>query len=120
MIGRYEDAHRELREQLGVYALGHGTPAERAVVGAHVNACSSCRSELIQLASTVSCLARMHPTDWAGRPAPIPGRDEPVLARKKPEEADERRRFGRPRPRVLLVAASLGSAASGYGLCWLV
>ncbi|MQB02370.1 MAG: hypothetical protein GEU78_19455 [Actinobacteria bacterium] len=62
-------ACREWRERLGPWALGHGTPAERAAVESHLAGCEGCRAEAESLrrvgdALTYADVARIgtHPT----------------------------------------------------------
>ncbi|MCF6736112.1 anti-sigma factor [Blastococcus sp. KM273129] len=55
--------HRELREQLGVFALGHGDAEERATVRSHLNKCAACRAELDELAKVVALLAAVSPAN---------------------------------------------------------
>ncbi|GAA4337167.1 hypothetical protein GCM10023162_39290 [Klenkia terrae] len=65
--------HRELREQLGVYALGHGTADERAAVRAHLDGCAACRAELAALVRLRARLADVDPDRLDEVPAPPPG-----------------------------------------------
>ena len=111
-------AHRELREQLGVYALGHGTPEERAAVRAHLDGCASCRAELSALAPLAARLDRVDPDRLDETPAPPPGLGDAVLARIA-AEAGARRSSGPRRRRVLAAAAAVGVAAAGFGVGWL-
>ncbi|RBY95449.1 hypothetical protein DQ237_12930 [Blastococcus sp. TF02-8] len=55
--------HREMREQLGVFALGHGDAEERATVRSHLNKCATCRAELDELAKVVARLAAVNPAN---------------------------------------------------------
>jgi anti-sigma-K factor RskA len=48
--------HNELRELLGVYALGLTDAAESAAVSAHLTTCAECRAELRDLQATVDAL----------------------------------------------------------------
>ena len=57
------ETHRELREQLGVFALGHGDAEERATVRSHLNECAACRAELDELAKVVALLAAVSPAN---------------------------------------------------------
>ena len=57
------ETHRELREQLGVFALGHGDAEERARVRSHLNKCVACRAELDELAKVVALLPAASPAD---------------------------------------------------------
>ncbi len=111
-------AHRELREQLGVYALGHGTPDERAAVRAHLDGCAACRAELAALVPLAARLDLVDPDRLDETPAPPPGLGDAVLARIA-AEAGPRRSSGRGRRRVLASAAAVGVAAAGFGVGWL-
>ena len=116
-----QDAHRRLREQLGVYALGHGTPAERAAVGAHLDGCASCRAELAELAPLVGRLADVDPDRLDDVPGPPPGLGEAVLARiaaEGPRPADLAVRRAR-RTRLQVAVAAVGIAAAAFGVGWL-
>jgi hypothetical protein len=108
--------HRELREQLGVYALGHGTPAERAAVRAHLDGCADCRAELASLAPLRDRLALVDPDRLDDVPAPPAGLGDRVLA----GIADERAGAALRRRRWLPAAAAAGIAAAGFGVGWLV
>ena len=44
------DGHRELREQLGSYALGHLPDGEALALRAHLDGCAACRADLADLA----------------------------------------------------------------------
>ncbi|WP_166509605.1 hypothetical protein [Blastococcus sp. TF02-8] len=52
-----------MREQLGVFALGHGDAEERATVRSHLNKCATCRAELDELAKVVARLAAVNPAN---------------------------------------------------------
>lgn len=113
--------HRRLRERLGVHALGHGTPAERAELGAHLDGCPSCRAELAELAPLAGRLAGVDPAHLDSDPAPPPWLGQAVLARIAAEERS------RPAPvvplhrrRLVAAAAAVGVAAAGFGVGWLV
>jgi anti-sigma factor RsiW len=90
--------HQGLREQLGWYALGHGTPEERAGVRAHVDGCASCRAELAELAPLAGRLEGLDPDRLDEQPAPPAGLGEAVLARIAAEEPLRRRDDVRPVP----------------------
>lgn len=115
MTGPATPQHRELREQLGVYALGHGTPEERAAVRAHLDGCAACRAELAELAPLAPRLTGLDPDRLDEAPAPPAGLQEAVLARIAAEDA---RPAGR-RPALLAAAAVVGVAAAGFGAGWL-
>ncbi|MGY1679993.1 anti-sigma factor family protein [Geodermatophilus sp. SYSU D01176] len=109
--------HRELREQLGWYALGHGTPEERAGVRAHLDGCAACRAELAGLAPLAARLGRADPDRLDEEPAPPAGLGEAVLARIAAEAPLRRRRASSRR--ALAAAAVVGVAAAGFGVGWL-
>ena len=123
MNGGPTDAHRALREQLGVYALGHGTAEERAAVRAHLDGCAACRTELAALTPVAARLADVDPGRLDELPAPPPGLADAVLARIAAEEAGRPVDLGarrRRRARIGAVAAAAGVAAAGFGVGWLV
>jgi len=51
-----EDSHRELRESLGAYVLGHLDPAEQDAVASHLATCADCRAELAELTPVADAL----------------------------------------------------------------
>ncbi|SDO42703.1 Putative zinc-finger [Geodermatophilus sp. DSM 45219] len=106
-----------MREQLGWYALGHGTPEERAAVRAHLDGCAACRAELAGLTPLTARLAGVDPDRLDEQPAPPAGLGDAVLARIA-AEAPLRRRRGTSR-RALAAAAVVGIAAAGFGAGWL-
>jgi anti-sigma factor RsiW len=118
-------AHREMREQLGVYALGHGTPEERAAVRAHLDGCASCRAELAELAPLAARLSDVDPDRLDETPTPPPDLGRIVLARIAAEQQlggrrpGSRRRAGNRRP-VAYAGAAAAVAASAFGVGWLV
>ena len=57
------ESHRELLEQLGVLALGHGDAEERAAVRSHLLGCAACRAELEELEKVVALLAAVNPAN---------------------------------------------------------
>ncbi|SEK97699.1 Putative zinc-finger [Blastococcus sp. DSM 46786] len=116
MTGPTSPEHRELREQLGVYALGHGSAAERTAVRAHLDGCAACRAELAELTPLVPRLASVDPDRLDEAPAPPAGLREAVLARIAAEEASP---VGRRRTALLAAAAAVGVAAAGFGAGWL-
>lgn len=111
--------HREIREQLGGYALGHGTPAERTAVRAHLDGCASCRAELADLAPLRERLAAVDPDRVDDLPAPPPGLGDRVLAGIAAEQAALPVPLRRRRRAAAAVAAA-GIAAAGFGVGWLV
>jgi predicted anti-sigma-YlaC factor YlaD len=112
-------AHRALREQLGVYALGGGDPAERAAVRAHLDGCAACRAELAELAPVAARLADVDPDRLDELPAPPPGLGAAVLARIA-AESGARTAGRRPQRRGWALAAVAAVAAAAFGVGWLV
>jgi anti-sigma factor RsiW len=110
--------HRELREQLGVYALGHGTADERAAVRAHLDGCAACRAELAALVPLRARLADVDPDRLDEVPAPPPGLGDRVLAGIAAEQATGQARPGRRRWAPAVAAVGIAAAAIGVG--WLV
>ena len=121
MTDQPQDAHRRLREQLGVHALGHGTPDERAAVQAHLDGCAACRAELAGLVPLTARLADVDPDRLDDLPAPPPELADAVLARiaaAGPRPADlAARRARRNRVRAAVAASVVAAAAFGGG--WL-
>jgi nitroreductase len=120
---RPADGHRALREQLGVYALGHGAADERAAVRAHLDGCAACRAELAALVPLRDRLADVDPSRLDEVPPVPPGLGEAVLSRIAAEEAERQVDLGarrRRRVRTLAAAAAVGVAAAGFGVGWLV
>ncbi len=121
MSGLYGDAHRELREMLGAYALGHLDPDERARVLAHLDGCPACRAELADISPLAGRLAAVDPAALDETPAPPPDLGARILARI----AEEERQVvplhrARARRRVLAAAGIAGVAAAGGAVGWLV
>ncbi|KQS71509.1 anti-sigma factor [Modestobacter sp. Leaf380] len=108
--------HRELREQLGGYALGHGAPGERAAVTAHLDGCAGCRAELAAIAPLRDRLAGVDPDRLSELPAPPPGLREAVLSRLAAEES--RSGVARRPHRWRTAVAAAGVAAAGVGVGW--
>ena len=107
-----------MREQLGWYALGHGTPEERTGVSAHLDGCAACRAELAELTPLGAWLDRVDPDRLdEQQPMPPAGLEDAVLARIAAEARLRRRRA--PSRRVLAAAAAVGVAAAGFGVGWL-
>ncbi|SFT65187.1 Putative zinc-finger [Geodermatophilus amargosae] len=127
-MSRADGEHRELRELLGVAALGALEPAEHDRLQAHLDGCPSCRAELAELTPLAARLAAVDPDALDETPTPPPGLGAAVLARIAAEE----QRSGPPRHRatplprrralrpVLAAAAVVGVAAAGAAVGWLV
>ncbi|GIM64008.1 hypothetical protein Pve01_82020 [Planomonospora venezuelensis] len=119
-------AHRELRELLGSYALGHLTGPEADRVRAHLDGCAACRLELDGLLPVARALGSVDAAAFAD-PAPLPptlgddvrravsearsARDADEVGRRR-EAADLRARRGRVR---LLAVAATVLVALGVG-----
>lgn len=95
------DAHRELRELLGSYAVGALSRDEEARVLSHLDGCAECRELLAELRPVATALTAIDPTQLAAE-EPLPAPVEPLLT----QVADE---LGRRRRRRR--AAAAGSAA---------
>lgn len=119
MTGLPRDAHAELREQLGVFALGHGSPAERAAVQAHLGGCAACRAELAELTPLAARLADVDPDHLDETPAPPPGLRDAVLARIAAEPRPPTRLADHRRRRPAGAAAAVAVAAAAFGVGWL-
>lgn len=122
MSGLHGDEHRELREMLGSYALGHLGPAERDRVRAHLDGCADCRAELADIAPLAARLAAVDPDALDETPTPPPDLGARVLARIAAEERQRvvpLRRAG-VRRRALTAAAVAGVAAAGGVVGWAV
>ncbi|NAZ78366.1 anti-sigma factor, partial [Kineococcus sp. T13] len=96
-------AHRELREQLGLFALGLLPAEEVPRLRAHLDGCPECRAELADLAPLAQDLRLVDPARLPGPPAPPRALGEQVLAAVREESVlrrhRERRRAGSCRPR---------------------
>lgn len=107
-------AHRELREQLGAYALG-GLPGDaRARLRAHLDGCAACRAELAEIAPLADALRTVDPDALSELPVPPPDLGDRIIGRIDEERAvvhararrAERRDIARTRSRQLMVAAA--------------
>ncbi|MPQ96340.1 anti-sigma factor [Modestobacter sp. I12A-02628] len=119
--GAPDPAHRAVREQLGVYALGHGTDDERAAVRAHLDGCAGCRAEVAALSPLAARLADVDPDRIDEDPPVPPELGAAVLARiaaqgPRPVDLAERRRR---RTRLAGAAAAVGIAAAAFGVGWI-
>ncbi len=121
MSSLHGDEHRELREMLGSYALGHLSPAERDRVRAHLDGDPGCRAELAEIAPLAARLAAVDPDALDETPTPPPDLGARVLARIAEEERTlVPLRRAVVRRRVLAAAAVTGVAAAGGVVGWAV
>lgn len=111
-----DDRHREQRELLGSFALGHLDPGERVALQAHLDGCASCQRELAEIAVLVPDLSSLDPEAVLAPAAPplsLGAEILTVLARER--QLRDRRRFRRS---VLTAAAvtvgALALASGGY------
>jgi hypothetical protein len=92
------EACRDRRDSLAVAATGRLEPAERAALGAHVDRCDACRSELRELTAVARMVedADADRVRSGERPLPRPELRHEVLARVATERAARlrRRRLG--------------------------
>jgi hypothetical protein len=127
-VSTFDDdaAHRELRELLGSYALGHLAGPEADRVRAHLDGCAACRLELDGLLPVARALGSVDAAAFAD-PAPLPptlgddvrravaqarsARDADEVGRRR-EAADLRARRGRVR---LVAVAATVLVALGVG-----
>jgi anti-sigma factor RsiW len=116
--------HREIRELLGSYVLGHGSAEERLAVQAHLDGCGACRTELAELEPLVGALERVVLDHLDDAPAPPPGLGDAIFEaiRAEQELVDARTARAAPRRgRVGLMVAALSTAAAlvvGLALGW--
>lgn len=114
--------HREQRELLGAYALGHLPPALADPLRAHLDGCGDCRAELAEIASLRGDLDGVDadrvttlvtpPSDLGDRiRAAVADERHLVLAR----ETAQRRRTG-VRRSLLTAAAGIVVLAAGVGI----
>ncbi len=116
------DAHRRLREGLGVHALGRGDADERAAVRAHLDGCAGCRAELAELTPLAARLADVDPDRLDDVPGPPPELGGAVLARIAAEQDRPIDLAARRSRRTALAAAvaAVGIAAAAFAVGWLV
>ena len=92
-----DEGHRELRELLGSYALGHLPEDQVARVRAHLDGCRACRADLDDLLPVVRRLDAVDADAFGEVPAPPPGLGDDIwqaVSRERAErdavrEADE-------------------------------
>lgn len=87
--------HERIRVDLAGYVLGNLTPSEQEAVEVHLESCSACRTELVELEGIPVLLDLARP-DAATPPPPV-GRAEPVVHLTRPRS---------PRRNRVLVAAA--------------
>jgi anti-sigma factor RsiW len=105
--------HRELREELGAYALGQLAGDRWRAVDEHLGACASCRAELEEIAPVAGLLGavrdRVRAEDLDGAPAVVPPLSDALLA-------EVRATTSAPRPAVRLGSRWLAAAAAAVAL----
>lgn len=111
------NAHRELRESLGWFALGRTDPAETVRIQAHLDGCGSCRAELAELRGTLARVERVDPDRIDDTPTPPPHLGDRVIEHVLAAAPDQRPRTARP---LLLAAAAVGVLLVGVGAGWLL
>ena len=122
----HDDSHRELRELLGSYALGHLTGDDEDRVRAHLDGCAECRAVLDDLIPLARRLDDVDADAFGDLPLPPPALGEDVRRAveqaRTERDADElgRRRLEmgtrRRRTRLqLLAAAAAVVVAMGVG-----
>ena len=94
--------HRQIRESLGAWAVGHLDPDEKAAVDAHLRSCSECREEAESLRQAGALISLVDPAIADSLSEPLP-RPSPELGRRvmaemrDPEPAAEKMADGRRR-----------------------
>ncbi|WP_380171131.1 anti-sigma factor family protein [Kineococcus sp. DHX-1] len=118
--------HRELRELLGMHALGMTAPVDAARVQAHLDGCADCRAELAELEPLRADLRLVDPDRLPGEAAPPRELGDRVLAAVRQEsvlrDRRERRASRTRRLRASLVPAAAAVVAAGVatGVTWQV
>jgi hypothetical protein len=100
-----EDSHRELRESLGAYVLGHLDPAEEDALRIHLAGCEHCRADLAELQPVASALA-------SARRRPVTGGPTPRALQRRVEAAVAAEAGRRRRARLVTSVATLAAAAA--------
>lgn len=99
--------HREIRESLGSWAMGHLDPEERARIESHLAGCAECRAEAESLKTTGSMIELLDHSaiHSLGEPVPQPSPEleSAVMARLRDPDSAAGSRRGRRR-RVLIPA----------------
>lgn len=116
--------HREIRESLGSWAMGHLEPAERERVDLHLETCPECRAEARSLEKTGLMLELVDPAvvDSLAEPLPVPppelearvmeGLTEEVPNPEGKGRRPDTHREGRRRWIVLPAAGALAAVAA--------
>jgi anti-sigma factor RsiW len=104
-----EAPHREWRERLGAYTLGHLSEEDEAAVRAHLDGCAECRAEAVSLAPVARRLSLGSPELVASTPEPPRDLGERVFARVARARRSERRR----RRRTAIAVAVAGTLGVG-------
>jgi len=102
-----QDSHRQLRESLGAYVLGHLDPTEQNAVRAHLATCADCRAEVAELIPVATALADAKQAPLAAATHPPPGLHAQMDAAVNAEAARRRRSRVTRAVGALLVAASV-------------
>lgn len=101
-----------LRTELGAYVVGSLEPAERDVVGRHLEDCPDCVSELAMLAPVVGLLGRLEPAEARNRMlTPSPGLLPQAIDAARDQQEQDRRRLRRWK--LVAAAAAVVAVMSG-------
>jgi anti-sigma factor RsiW len=109
-----QDEHRTIRESLGAYALGQLSREERVAVGAHLDSCDGCRSELAEIDPVVAPLSRVDPGRLDATPVPPPWLGDRIVARVRAEGPPRRSRRGLLTAAVAAALTGVAGAGVGY------
>lgn len=111
-----EAMHRDLREQLGWYAIGRADETQRIQLEAHLDGCDQCRAELAELRGTVARLDLVDPDRINDFRSPPAGLGDEVIAHVLAAGATPT-----PRRKVpALLAAAAAVLLVGLGAGWLL
>jgi anti-sigma factor RsiW len=108
---RLDQAHEQLRELLGAYALGAAEPRERAALAAHLPTCPACQAELAELRGAVAAL-----------PLTVEEREPPPALRARIEAAARQDLAAAPRREAQPLASppvTISPAAAPAARRWL-
>lgn len=100
--------HREIRESLGAWAMGHLDRSERTVIDRHLETCAECRSEAESLKQTAALLELVDPAVVGSLSEPLPQPSPELEARVMAGMRDSgsaKPRRARLRWRILIPAA---------------